>query len=54
MWDTTLANLNKFLSGGGEWHFMREGLDHALRFVSGMDFHAQYRELMLGAEDRSV
>ncbi len=49
-WDTTLADLDKFLAGGGTWHFTREGIDHALRFVTGMDFHAQYRELTLGSD----
>jgi 4-amino-4-deoxy-L-arabinose transferase-like glycosyltransferase len=49
-WNTTVADLGKFLTGGGTWHFTREGIDHALRFVTGMDFHAQYRELALGSD----
>ena len=49
MWDSTLANLNKFLSGGNPSHFTREGIDHAVRFVTGMDFHAQYSDLTLGS-----
>ena len=54
MQDTTLANLNKFVSGGGELHLTAEGINHALRFVTGMDFHAQYSELALGSDLLSV
>jgi 4-amino-4-deoxy-L-arabinose transferase-like glycosyltransferase len=49
MWQTMVADLGKFMHGG-TWHFTREGIDHALRFVTGMDFHAQYRELTLGSD----
>ena len=50
MGQTAVADLSKFTSGTGTWHFTREGIDHALRFVTGMDFHAQYRELILGSD----
>jgi 4-amino-4-deoxy-L-arabinose transferase-like glycosyltransferase len=49
MGQTAAADLGKF-SSGDTWHFTREGIDHALRFVTGMDFHAQYRELTLGSD----
>jgi 4-amino-4-deoxy-L-arabinose transferase-like glycosyltransferase len=48
--DTTVANLNKFLSGGSAWQFNPDAIYHALRFVTGMDFHAQYPELRLGSD----
>ena len=49
-WDTTVANLNKFLSGGTAWRFKPDAFYHALRFVTGMDFHTQYAGLTLGSD----
>ena len=39
-WDTNAPKLEAFTSQG-ERHFTREGIDHALRFVTGMDFEYQ-------------
>ncbi len=39
-WDVNSAKLAAFTSGG-TLHFTREGIDHALRFVTGMDFEYQ-------------
>jgi 4-amino-4-deoxy-L-arabinose transferase-like glycosyltransferase len=39
-WDTNAPKLEAF-TAQGERHFTREGIDHALRFVTGMDFEYQ-------------
>jgi 4-amino-4-deoxy-L-arabinose transferase-like glycosyltransferase len=39
-WDTNASKFEAFTSQG-ERHFTREGIDHALRFVTGMDFEYQ-------------
>ncbi len=42
-WDATQAQLSRFTSLG-EWRITAEGIDHAVRFVTGLDFHAQYHQ----------
>jgi len=39
-WETNAPKLEAF-TAQGERHFTREGIDHALRFVTGMDFEYQ-------------
>ena len=47
VWNSAGNDLGKFTSG--ELHLTAEGINHAVRFVTGMDYHAQYPELVLGS-----